>query len=195
MKILDVINLKELAGVKQIKCTVLLKSSWNHSEFAGVIIKGEHIEDESSKLITVDQMKLICEGHSDIEFVNEKNINDVIFKYINNRMGFLINMNSNIKSEVISMETKKCHEITLSPTLEIKGEFSKGFRVSEDNKVVSSEYHTDYEIIKGLDAIIQSLRPSEYLGKISDTRKRAIETIETYKSNASIAESMKLFGE
>ena len=194
MKILDVINIKELRNFSKIKCNVVLKTSWNHSEFAGVIVHGEYFGDSSAKLVTVDQMKALCNGNTAIEFVNYKNDKNVILKYVSNSVGFAINMNSDTPTEVISSEIKEIHPISLSPILKIDEEYSKGFRISADNKVVSSEYHTDYELLIGLDAIIQSLHPSEYLRKISGTRERAIETIATYKYNESVAESMKLFG-
>lgn len=194
MKIMDVINPKELEGVTKIKCTVLLKSSWYHSEFVGVVVSGTHLEDGSAKIMTVNQMKVFCEGHTTIEFVNAKNPDDSIFKYMNNRVGFAINMNSNTNSEIVSSESMEIHPISLSPTLKIAEEYSKAFRISEDNKVISLNSYSDYELFRGLNEIIQSLNPSEYLRNISGTRERAIETIATYKYNASVTESMEVFG-
>ena len=150
MKILDVVNPVNLEGIKRIKCDILLKSSWNHSKFAGVVVNEDYVEGCEPKLMTVEQMKFMCNGHQDIEFVNVKNPNDVIFKFVNNRIGFLINMNSDTTVKVISAETKELNPISLSPNIKIEQEYSKGFRVSEDNKVMTIDTFSDYELIKGL---------------------------------------------
>lgn len=191
MEVCNIVNCNELKGINEIKCKTLLKSSWNHSEFSGVVVCGEYFKDNIDKIMNINQMKALCNGNSKIKFVNVKNSNDVIFNYVNKNIGFAINMNSDTFTEIISSESEKTHPISLSPALQITEEYSKGFRISADNKVIGIDSYTDYELLVGLEEIIEKTKPSNYLLKSTDPREMAIELMSVFKLDST--EEMKVF--
>lgn len=191
MKILEIINPIELEGIKVIKCDIMLKSSWNHSKFVGVVINEEYCNGVSPKIMTVDQMKPLCANHPDILFVNAKNYRDDIFKFVNKNIGFSISINSDIRTKIISADCEEINHITGTPKLKIIPEYSKGFRVSEDNEIVAIDQFSDYELIKGLTEIIEKTKCSDYLLKATNPREMAAEIMNVFKLNS--AEEMKVF--
>lgn len=161
MEKLSIINVVNLEGIKTIKCDLLLKSSWNHSTFVGVVVSGEYTEDGCAKIMTVEQMKAMCTGQPEIQFVNANRSSDVIFKYVDKRIGFLIDMNSDTKGKVISSEIEKLNRISQSPAIKIEEEFAEVFRVSADNIITTVGKLSDYEIIRGL---VNQIIPTHELG-------------------------------
>lgn len=191
MKILEIVNPAELEGIEVIKCDIMLKSSWNHSKFVGVVINEEYCDGASPKIMTVEQMKSLCNNQPDIQFVNAKNYRDDIFKFVNKNIGFSININSDTKTKIISADCKEINHITGTPKLKIISEYSKGFRVSEDNEITAIDQFSDYELIKGLTEIIEKTKCSDYLLKATNPREMAAEIMNVFKLNS--AEEMKVF--
>lgn len=150
MEILEVIDPVELEGIKRIKCDTILKSSWNHSKFIGVVINEEYCSGDAPKIMTVGQMKSLCNNQPDIEFINVKNYRDDIFKFVSKDIGFSININSDTQTKIISADCDEVNKLTGTPMLRIIEKYSKAFRISEDNEVMSIDQFSDYELIKGL---------------------------------------------
>lgn len=194
MEQLDIINVTNLEGIKIIKCDLLLKSSWNHSSFSGVVVNGEYTEDGCPKVMTVEQMQTICVASPDIEFVNVNRSNDVIFRYIDKRIGFSVNMNSDTKGKVISSETRKLNSVSLSPAIKIDEEYAKVFRVSMDNIVLPIDKLSDYELIRELvDLTIESGKFNAELIGMGNAREQAHEILKLREFNQRTSEAMKLF--